>query len=405
MDGKSVIEVSRGALEGNLAELRRVLAEAGAGEAAVLGVVKANGYGHGAALCGPVLAAAGAEWLGVTDVAEGVEVRAALREALGEVAAERVGVLVMSGLEACEAEAEAAVAWGLTPVVWFREQAEVLRRVARRMGRAPVAVHVEVDTGMSRQGVRVEEVGALLEAVRGEVRVDGVMTHFASSEVVGAEVTERQRAGWVRAMAAVGGGGVRPGWLHAGNSSTVDDGRLLPWVRGWAERTGARMRVRAGLALWGYVLPLESATGNVSLDGRLAGLRPVGRWVTRVLDVREVRAGETVGYNATFRAERRMRVGLLPVGYADGVRRELSSGGCVEGGGGYVVVRGRRCAVAGRVSMNLMTVDLTELPEVGRGEVVELLGPGWDAAEAARCAGTIPYEILCAMRGERRLVG
>ncbi len=403
MDGKSVIEVSRGALEGNLRAVRRVLAGAGAGDAAVLGVVKANGYGHGAALCGPVLAGAGAEWLGVTDVAEGVEVRRALREALGDEAAGRVGVLVMSGMEACAAEAEAVVAWGLTPVVWFREQMEVLGRVARETGRAPVAVHVEVDTGMSRQGVRVEELGALLEAVRGEVRVDGVMTHFASSEVVGAEETGRQQAGWARAMEAMEGVGVRPTWLHAGNSSTVDDGRLVPWVRGWAERVGARMLVRTGLALWGYVLPLEGATG--SLEGRLEGLRPVGRWVTRVLDVREVRAGETVGYNATFRAERAMRVGLLPVGYADGVRRELSSGGCVDGGGGCVVVRGRRCAVVGRVSMNLMTVDLTALPEVERGETVELLGPGWGAAEAARCAGTIPYEIVCGMRGERRLVG
>ena len=384
--------------------MRRVLAEAGAGDAAMLGVVKADGYGHGAALCGPVLAGAGAEWLGVTDVAEGVEVRAALREALGEAAVARVGVLVMSGMEACAAEAEAVVEWGLTPVVWFREQAEVLRQVARGMGREPVAVHLEVDTGMSRQGVRVEEVGALLEAVRGEVRVDGVMTHFASSEVVGAEVTERQRAGWVRAMEAMEGVGVRPGWLHAGNSSTVDDGRLLPWVRGWAERVGARLLVRTGLALWGYLLPLESGAGL--LEGRLEGLRPVGRWVTRVLDVREVLAGETVGYNATFRAERAMRVGLLPVGYADGVRRELSSGGCIGGGGGgCVVVRGQRCAVVGRVSMNLTTVDLTELPEVGRGEEVQLLGPGWGAEEAARCAGTIPYEIVCGMRGERRLLG
>ncbi len=142
---KSWVEVS----ERRLMENYRLLREA-AGDTAVLAVVKANAYGHGAAVCAPVLVRAGAEWLGVTDVAEGAAVRAAL-EAAGVARRQQPGILVMSGL--LREDAEEVVRLGLVPVVWLREQMEWLAEAAVRVRMGSVAVHVEIDTGMARQGV------------------------------------------------------------------------------------------------------------------------------------------------------------------------------------------------------------------------------------------------------------
>ncbi len=393
MIGKSTIEVAQGALEANLAQLRRHLPA----DAAVLAVIKADAYGHGAALCAPVLAHAGADFLGVTDVAEGMEVRQALQASTAANSTPNTPILVMTGIAPTEAEAQAILAFHLTPTVWLPAQIDVLAKVARQSSLPPVAVHIELDTGMSRQGVRPGDLPALLQRAHGQVRLDGVFTHFASAEVVGAEITARQQKAFHHALTLLEAAGERPAWVHAGNSSTVDDGRLLPWLGEWAARLGARLLARSGLALWGYLLPLQGGVG------RLTGLRLVAHWVTRILDIRDLRTGETVGYNATFQAPHPMRLGLLPVGYADGLRRELSGSGCRDGSSGFVVVRGQLCPVVGRVSMNLTVVDLSTLPHILPGEPAQLLGPGWDAADAARCAGTIPYEILCGMRGHRLL--
>ena len=125
-------------------------------------------------------------------------------------------------------------------------------------------------------------------------------------------------------------------------------------------------------------------------------------WKTRVIGVREVGAGDTVGYNATFVAERPMRLALVPVGYADGLRRELSSTN--SHAGGWMMLQGRRAAIVGRVSMNLTVVDVTEIPGVRIGDEVVVLGDGTTAEDHARLAGTIAYEIVCGVRASLRLV-
>jgi len=155
--------------------------------------------------------------------------------------------------------------------------------------------------------------------------------------------------------------------------------------------------VRTGIGLYGYCLPVEGAKALV-----LPELRPVMTWKTRVIGVREVQAGDTVGYNAIFTAAHPMRLALLPVGYADGLRRELS--GADGAPGGWVMVRGRRAMIMGRVSMNLTIVDVTEIPGVTVGDEAVLLGDGITADDHARLAHTIAYEIVCGMRAESRLV-
>jgi alanine racemase len=380
---KSWVEVSGGRLVENL---RAVQAAAGAG-VETLAVVKANGYGHDAVVVARVLVDAGVRWLGVSDVEEGARVRAAVGE--------RARLLVMCGMEA--ADCREMVELGLTPVVWTVEHIAALERAAEAAGRR-VRVHLEIDTGMARQGVALAGVAEVAERLAGSrwVECEGVMSHLSSAEVAGSEVTERQRERFAAALDVVVAKWVRPEWVHLGNSSAVDEGATMEWVREAAERLGAGAMVRVGLALCGYCLPVGTI-GERALAGRL---RPVLTWKTRVIGVREIEAGDTVGYGATFTAGTARRLALLPVGYADGFRRAGSSGM----GNGWVMIAGRRAAVVGRVSMNLTMVDVTEMGGVGVGDEVVLLGEGVSAEEIAGWSGTISYDILCGIRARFVLI-
>lgn len=398
---KSWVEIS----ERRLAANYRLLCEAAGGETEVLAVVKANAYGHGAAVCAPVLVQAGAEWLGVADAQEGVAVRAALATT------KQPRILVMCGLLADEAEA--IVRSELTPVVWDQQQMEWLAAAVLQHGgnATPLPVHLEIDTGMARQGVAPGEgLHTLLHWLKRQprLRLEGVMTHFAAPEVAGSALTVAQRRRFEQAIAAVEEAGLRPEWVHAGNSSVVDTcdaAENLGWLQSVAKRVGARAMVRAGIALYGYCLQIEQACsgGDVILAKVRPGLQPVMTWKTRVIGLREVKAGDTVGYNAIFTAERAMRLALLSVGYADGLRRELS--GSNTRAGGWVMVRGQRAAIVGRVSMNLTVIDVTEISGVGMGDDVVLLGDGVTADDHAQLAGTIAYEIVCGIRASSHLAG
>jgi alanine racemase len=406
VDVTNWVEISERRLTANY----KALQAAAGGDVAVLAVLKANAYGHGAEVCAPVLARSGAEWLGVTDAAEGAAVRAALTAAAIEVE-RQPKVLVMSGLLADDART--VVQHGLTPVVWSRAQMEWLADAVERYGKgAPLAVHVEIDTGMARQGVAP---GAELEETMGwlagerRLRLDGVMTHFASTEVAGSRLTLTQEERFEAAMRQVAAAGLKPVWVHAGNSSTVDnqddaDGcSSVEWLGKLAASMGAKAMVRSGLGLYGYCLPIEVESGKAVPRVRPA-LSPVMAWKTRIIGLREIMPGDTVGYNGTFVAQKPMRLALLPAGYADGLRRELS--GPSGHAGGWVMIRGQRAAIVGRVSMNLTTVDVTDMDaaDVKVGDEVVLLGDGVTADDHARLAKTIAYEIVCAVRAGSRLV-
>ncbi|MGI4831516.1 MAG: alanine racemase [Janthinobacterium lividum] len=387
---KSWIEIAGARLRANFEAIRTV-----APGFEVLGVIKADAYGHGAAVCAPVLVEAGARWLGVADLDEGLCVRTAL-----DGAGDTVHVIVMCGFE--PGDAAGIVAAGLTPVVWTATQVRALAQAAKEAGRT-VTVHLEIDTGMARQGAAPgEALAEVLHELRSSpmVRCEGVFSHLSSSEVVESAETARQQAGFERALQQVSDAEIHAEWVHLGNSSAGDEGSTTQWMPLHGVEAGAKPMWRPGLALYGYALPL---TGLI--DGKAgllrAQLRPVATWKTRVIGLREIAAGDTVGYGATFLAEKPMRLALLPVGYADGFRREASSGV----GDGWVMIGGQRALVVGRVSMNLIVVDVTAINSpVNEGDEVVLLGEGVTAEDHAGWCGTISYEILCGMRGHRRLV-
>jgi alanine racemase len=387
---KSWVEISKSRLAENL---RAVQSVAGTG-VETLAVVKANGYGHEATLVAPVLVSAGARWLGVSNVEEGARVR----EALGGSTAR---ILVMCGMEVADAAKDAAkiVASGLTPVVWTVEHIAALEKAARAAGHR-TSVHVEIDTGMARQGVVAgPELAKVLERLAASrwVACEGVMSHLSSSEVAGSAITVAQRERFGRALQQVAAAGIKPELVHLGNTSAVDEGSTMAWMREQAKRLGAQVMVRTGLALYGGCLPIESV--DAGAKPKLASrLRPVLTWKTRVVDLREIGAKDTVGYGATFVAKAPMRLALLPVGYADGFRRAGSSGM----GDGWVMIAGKRAPIVGRISMNLTSVDVTGL-DVHVGEDVVLLGEGVSAEDHAKWSGTIAYDILCGIRARFEL--
>ena len=347
-------------------------------------MIKADAYGHGAAMCAPVLVEAGAKWLGVSDLEEGIAQRELMPHS-------GVRLLVMCGMEA--GDAVGMVAHGLTPVVWTAEHVTAMERAARAGGHR-VNVHLEVETGMARQGAAVgSELAHVLERLSASrwVHCEGVMTHLCCSEVAGAGTTKVAVERFAVALKKVAAAGMKPEFVHVANTSAVDEGGTMRWIRAKAKAMGARAMVRPGLALYGHCLPIDG-TGAGALRPKLA---PVMEWKTRVMGLREVEAGTTVGYGATFVAVKTMRLALLPVGYADGFRRAASSGV----GDGWVMVKGKRASVVGRVSMNLTVVDVTEVAGVVDGDEVVLLGEGVSAEDHARWSGTISYDVLCWVRG------
>jgi alanine racemase len=386
----SWIDISEERLTANY----RAITDAVGAQTSVLAVVKANAYGHGIEICSPALTRAGAPWLGVTSAAEGARARSALGEA-GIAPADQPAILVMCGF--LQQDVEAIVEHALTPVVWTPEQVGWLEG-------SGVAVHLEVDTGMARQGVHPgpELDGLLDELTAAGLALDGVLTHFCEAEVAHSQLTQTQQRRFEAAVAHVRKQGLTPRWVHAGSSSSVDNpAQSSPWLVDLTRSAGARAMVRCGCALYGYCVPITGADAYSVRSKLRPALRPVMTWKTRVMDLRDLPAGDTVGYNATFTAPAPMRLALLPVGYADGLRRELSASNAHAGG--WVILRSRdgspqRAAIVGRVSMNLTLVDVTAIPGVRIGDEVVVLGDGITAEDHARLAATIPYEILCGVR-------
>jgi alanine racemase len=366
-------EISRSKLLDNFRLLRSLSTPA-----ELLAVVKANAYGHGAAACAQIFAANGAKWLGVTSMEEGVGVRAACLSA--EVF--NAKILALYGL--WPGEAETALAHGITPVVWEHTHLDEAARPGQ-----PLPVHIEVDTGMSRQGVRLAELPVLLDKLESlpSLRLDGVLTHFHSPEMLDSPANHEQFAQFVTAVDTIYERGLHPRWIHAGNSASL----LMPGAEGvvkLAEKYGARAMLRPGLALYGYAPRFTGGAGPAIAEE----LQPALTWKSCVSSLRTIGPGESAGYCATFRAMRPTRLALLTVGYADGLNRLLSN--C-----GAVLLRGQRAPIAGRVSMDLTTVDVTDIPGVEIGDEAVLIGEDGPetitAYDHADLTETIPYEILC----------
>jgi len=367
-------EISRGKLVHNYSLLRRLAGP----QTDILAVVKANAYGHGLAECATILARAGAQALGVTCVEEGV----ALRRVCGD-----ARIVIMTGL--CADEADAIIDDRLTPVVWELTHLHWLEAAAQKRGLRPgqVPVHLEIDTGMSRQGVAPEQADSLLEHFKPEspLRLEALMTHFPSPD--DAEATHQQQLRLIAAAERTLDRGVSFDALSAGSSAAVLQRHSPDRLDAWTAQNGIRRIVRTGIALYGYS-PLRSP-----LDPAIT-LNPVLSWKTRVVSVRTIESGAAVGYDATFIARRGTRLALLPVGYGDGLNRLLSN----RGG---VLVRGQRAPIAGRISMDHTVADVTDIPGVANGDKVVLIGEQdgsrITADDLASLTGTIAYEVLCAI--------
>ncbi|MGC8549700.1 MAG: alanine racemase [Acidobacteriaceae bacterium] len=380
-------------------------------------VVKADAYGHSVALCAPWLAAEGAQWLCVTSVEEAIAVRALCPSP---------HILVLSGL--WHNEADAILAHRLTPVVWEQFHLELLADAARRASRPPqsVPIHLEIDTGMCRQGVAPgTHLAPLLQILKGtpQLRLEAVMTHFFAPDELDSPTTQTQIRRFATVLDTISAAGLHPQFLHAGNSTTLLTGLGLPALRTLAIRHQAQLMLRPGLALYGYqpattpstskdttddfssspkkdlsFRPKESHSDSVAEESAVSSptLQPVLALKSRIVSLRKIAPGESAGYNATFRATRPTRLALLPLGYADGLSRQLSNQG-------HALIQGQRAPIAGRISMDHTILDVTHIPDAAIGDEAVLLGeqnlPGQPPAritaeDLATLCHTIPWEIL-----------
>lgn len=383
------VEIHARSLEDNF----RFLSALAAPHAELLAIVKADAYGHSLDLCAPAVVRAGARWLGVTSVEEGLAARALCPEAR---------VLVICG--PFPGQGAALVSRALTAVAWEPWQLDELEGAARAVGATPgsVPVHLEIDTGMSRQGVLPNQLAMVLARfVPGSpLRLEGVMTHLFAADEPDGRVTGEQLNRLDAALGQIGAGGHLPDWLNVGNSAALLAGQAET-IAALAARHGMRALLRPGLALYGLIpqfdpqFELPESPEPPSLAAARARLQPVLAWKTRVIGLRSVPAGAVVGYNGTFVASEPMRLALLAVGYADGLDRRL-------GNRFSLLIRGQHAPLVGRISMDQAVLDVTEIPGVAHGDEVVILGTqkGSEGSETitafdhAQAGETIPWEVF-----------
>jgi len=364
-------EISRAQLVSNY---RAICATVGAG-VEVAPVVKADAYHHGAVEVARVLAAEGVRWFAVATAEEG----AALREA-----GLQQRILVMS--DALPRDHEALAHYRLTPVIHSLTSLQAWDALARTR-QAPLPYHLKIDTGFGRLGAMstdAEVVGAVLAA--SHVRLEGIMTHFASATDYESRQTEEQLGCFQRLLAVLAGAGIRPSLVHLASSAPVAYGMREAWGN----------MVRPGIALYGYVPAARGAA-----PPNVLRVKPVLQWKASVLTVKDLPAGFPVGYGALFRAPKPMRIAVISAGYADGVPHTLSNKG-------QVIAGGRLVRILGAVSMDVTTIDVTDCPPLRPGDPVTLIGQeggvSQDADELARAAGVISYAILCGISSRVRRI-
>ncbi len=359
---RSWVEVSRERIAGNFRAIRDLVGP----NVEVMPVVKADAYRHGAVEVSRVLETTGARWLAVSNVDEGV----ALRET-GITAR----ILVMADF--LPFERKALLDHRLTPVIHSLGDLRELDQLAKQRG-SQVPYHLKIDSGMGRLGTRAEA-AVIGESVTGasHAYLEGLMTHFASAALYDSPQTAEQMQCFQSITEALHASGIKPRYTHL--SATIPVAYALK--EAWGNM------VRPGHAIYGYVSGRRG-------DGPASQLnvRPALEWKATILEIKDVPAGVPVGYGAMYRTRKPMRVGILAVGYADGLPHRLSNKG-------HVIAAGRLAPILGAVSMDLTSVDLTQAPSLHVGNSVTLLGEtpkvSINAQQIARNAGTISYSVLC----------
>ena len=350
-------EIDLDAIDHNVRALKALIGE----KTQLLAIVKANAYGHGALPVARTVLEAGATWLGVNTCDEGVQLRQA------GIAAP---IIVLGYTPA--AQAATIVANRLTPTVNTIEVAEALNAAAAASH--PLHIHIKVDTGLTRYGMLPDEVVPFARRLANlpNLRLEGLFTHFASADDADKTSARRQFAIYIETLRQLSKAGFVIPLRHvAASGATLD----MP-------ETHLDM-VRCGISIYG-LYPSRDVSHSI-------GLRPALRLKARVARLRTLPPGTGVGYGATFVTTRATRIALLPLGYADGIKRSYSNRGSV-------LVAGRRADVVGRVSMDQMAVDVTDIDGVAEGDEVVLIGrQGNDEItcdEMAETMGTINYEVV-----------
>jgi alanine racemase len=355
----TVAEIDLAALRSNYHALK---AAASHGELMV--VVKADGYGHGATIVSRTLAAEGCRYFGVATIDEARELRNAGIDAR---------IFLQAGFFAWQAGE--IVDLDLTPFVFHPSLVVPLEMAASAAGRSRFPIHVKVDTGATRLGVMPQELGELVDVLRiaPTLHLEGLCTLLANAGDPAGRVTDSQIEVFRAALATLSDAGFVPRIAHVANSAALvlrDDSHFD--------------LARPGLAIYGLP-PVAAVRDKVEL-------RPVMTFKTRLMQIKRVSAGTGVGYGHTFVTGRESAIGVLPVGYADGYKRGLQNGG-------EVLIRGKRAPVIGAVSMDLTTIDVTDITGASVGDEVILWGGAGEAIisvnDVARLVQTISYEMLC----------
>lgn len=357
------VEVDRANLESNVTEFKRLVGS----DRSLMAVVKSNAYGHGMTDVASVALGAGADWLGVFAIGEGLALRRSGIEA-------PVLVLGPPSFDLLETALES----GLSLTV---QSLDAARRIARSSPPG-ATVHLKLETGTHRQGMSgdeaIEAVGILKKA---GVEIEGAYTHFADIEdTTDHSFAELQLSRFKRQIERLADAGAQIRLPHASCSAATI---LFP-------DTYFKM-ARVGISMYGLWPSRETLVSANSLGRNALGLKPTLTWKTRISQVKTVEVGEFIGYGRTFKTTRTTRIAVLPVGYADGYDRRLSNAA-------HVLVRDMRAPVRGRVCMNLTMVDVTDIAGASAGDEAVLLGRQGEetisAEDLARHAGTINYEIV-----------
>ena len=328
----------------------------------ILSIVKANAYGHGAVECARALIEAGSDGFGVATVEEAVELRDA---------GVRAPLLVLTAV--CPEQLDEFLRYDLTPAISDVATLAAIDKLAAGKRGGPLDFHLKVDTGMGRLGLLHADIEHWLPEILKlkALRLEGIFSQLAHAEG-DADYSKAQVKNFNAVVERLRAAGFSPPLLHLANSAGVI-----------GVQAAHGTLVRPGIMLYGCYPAPEMA--------RQVELKPVLAWHTRIMQVKELPARASVGYGRTFTAKKKSRIAALPVGYADGYHRLLSNRGAV-------LVRGKRAPIAGRVSMDLTMIDVTDIAGVAQGDEVVLIGrQGAEniyADEVAGWAETISYEVL-----------
>lgn len=367
----SKLTVDLAAYSHNLGVVREHIPE----KCGIMAVVKADAYGLGAAPIAKRALESGATMLGVATVEEGIALRQNGLEA---------PILVM--VHPTEDALVPAIKHSLRLLISDVTTAERLGEQARKLKKVS-AIHCEIDTGMGRQGFHPDTAASeLLRMTRiSNVDIEGIATHFPSADLPNDSFTTGQIKTFRQLLRQLDKGGIPYEMAHTANSAAIVN---YP--------NSAFDLVRPGLmtyGVWPAAAPAESSPPPSAAQWT-SPLKPVARWTSRIALIRQLPGGASISYGRTYKTPGPMRAAVVPVGYGDGYRHKLSNRG-------DVLVRGTRCPVRGRVCMDEIVIDVTQVPEAAVGDTATLLGPdggeGITVEELAEKAETLPYEILTAI--------